>query len=202
VGGLLLALTLGILVVGFLGTNWTTAHGAAASPATSSCSAHYHPWNFTASADCPVPGGQFCIDLSSISAGKYCFNTIDLNPADWLSWFGCQILASASAIWNAILGYLTLFLEALVNSVFSLITAGFNSVLQALLGAIQTLQDILLVFVNTLTSFLLGIADQAGPFAPVVLSVLVVAVVLIALAVTFLVWFGAIAIGKTIFNLL
>lgn len=199
-------LLLGLAVLGvlaFAGLALAAGAPSASAPGTEGgCDAHYHPWNVTISAGCSVPGSQYCLDLSSIDLGKYCWNTIDLNPADWLGYLSCEIVNEARTIWNAIVGYLTTFLENLASGLVSAFETPINDAISAVQSAVDDVLGAITGFFNGISSAISNEAANFGPFAPIVIVALSGAIILGAIVAVWVVLVIAIAAFKTGFNLL
>jgi hypothetical protein len=194
----------GVLLLGFIGENSTViAFSHPSSEHNAACQLKYHPV-----AGCSVPSGGTTDPCAIVSGGAISctINLPDLNAADWANWLGCQFVSDissfASTIWNSIVGYVGQFIVGIVNNVLGLINGGVDSILNAILSAIVTVEDAFLSAVEAVTNTMIGIADQAGPFGPIVLAVLIAGVGIAAFVFVYFAWFGMIALGKTLFNLL
>jgi hypothetical protein len=166
---------------------------------------------------CAVPTGgtEDPCSLATLGAVTCPITLPDFNPADWTSWFGCQIVTFivtdlpqyASYVWSAIESYVV----ALLASAFSAIENALNNAIQlvivdpitAVLNVLTDAVDYMVTEVSSLLiAFNLVLIHYFGPFAPVA-AVTIFLLLLIALIVgvyylSLIAW----AVGKTLFNLL
>lgn len=196
-----LALLASITLIGILGASGARSTAPVHS-SPSGCTAHYRPWNWSIKADCSVPGSNTCIDLSSIDLGKYCFNSIDLNPADWAGYIACEIALQATNIWNAIQNSVANFIVFIFQGLFQAFEAPVSIIESAISGAVAS---VVTAVGNFFTSFFNGVAQVTaplGPFAPI--AVVLVAGALLAGGVVafYVIFVVVVALGKTVFNLL
>jgi hypothetical protein len=162
------------------------------------------PLQIPVSQGCPVPSGGSIDICSIVTAGAiHCpINLPDLNPADWLTWFGCSIGQDAGAIWNAIVGDVGTFIVGIVNELVAATSAGFNGLLDTVGGAITSAVS---WFANIVVTFWTDVAATAaplGPLAPVLTVTVVAGVFIAAIVALYFVTVALFAIGKTLFNLL
>jgi hypothetical protein len=186
-----------VLLVGFLGASSSTS--ASAPPSASGCHVHYHPI-----ASCAVPTGN-TIDICSLLTDGVTSCPItepDLNPADWISWLSCSVVADASALWAAIVGDVDSYLTGIFNDLVTAAEAPFNALLSALSsvlqGAITDVGNLLVGFFQDVNS----VSAPLGPLAPLLTVTLTLTIFLVAgIALYFAIIF-LIAFSKTVFNLL
>jgi hypothetical protein len=212
----------GLIVLG-------ASSGAVASPPASTsagCRVTYHPIGLVPAA-CAVPSGGTIDICAIVTAGLVScpIHLVDLNPADWLAWFGCTILSDVSLLWSSILPsvasyvasyvgaalsglwnditlYVGSFLETIVQDLINAVTAPFHVVLNALSGAItyviQAVGNALIGFFAAVE----GVAQGTGPFAPIIVVTLTMLIFLLGGIGLYYAIIFLFAVGKTIFNLL
>jgi hypothetical protein len=166
---------------------------------------------------CAVPTGGSEDPCSIVTGGIIsCPITLpDFNPADWTSWFGCQIVtfftndlaAYAADIWAAIVGdvlnTIGSFFISIENGLNSAVTLVFVDPIQAVLGVLTlTVDDMVSIVTTFLNTFNATLSGTFGAFAPVVaISVFLLVIVALVVGVYYL-SLVAWAVGKTLFNLL
>jgi hypothetical protein len=185
--GLLLVLSVAGL------TSASSVHSAPPSPG--SCGAHYAPV-----AACTVPSGGTLDPCNTVSFGvTHCpFTLPDLNPADWLQWFGCTILADASLIGQIVGAAIVNILTTIGNQIANAFATVESAILTPIVGATMAISNGITSFV----SWVNGFALSTGPFAPVV-TIGILGALLVAGAIGF--YFASVllfAAAKTLFNLL
>ncbi|HEV2317953.1 MAG TPA: hypothetical protein VGV89_10340 [Thermoplasmata archaeon] len=192
--GVLLA---SVLVYLLLGVGSPSSHAAPTS--SSNCSVHYHPV-----ASCSVPNGGSLDPCSIVTAGlTHCAFTLpDFNPADWANWLACEVVLLAQTIWNAIVGYVGAFLVYIATQVLNAVNAAIGAVLNVLAGAVSYVTGAFSNAVTSITSQVSAVAQQTGPFAPVVVILLTALLFLLGFVAIYFAIIFSIALGKTMFNLL
>lgn len=189
---------LGALLVLLIAAGVSSASSSA--PAASSCP--FGAATGLGAAVCPVPTGG-TVDPCFITGGLvHCAITLpDLNPAHWLNWLGCAVIADAALIFNAISGYIGNFLISIFNGLSNAVLTPLNQLLGVLEGAITATVSWFGTVISGLFQLVTGWASVAGPFAPILVVGITLLVFLlggIGLYLAVVLLFG---LGKTLFNL-
>jgi hypothetical protein len=134
---------------------------------------------------------------------QYCTLTIpSLNPADWITWFGNAIACDAVVLWNTLEGYVGNFLVYIINGITADVMSAVNAILGALASAFGAVLGAIDGAVLYVTNAITSVAVGAGPFAPIIVFLLVAALLLGGGIFTYFVVILAVAGFKTAFNLL
>jgi hypothetical protein len=196
--------TLALLVLVLLAgaaTALVSSGSAAATPTSShptTCDLRYHAFS------CPVPQGPTIDPCSLLTDGlTSCpIHTPDFNPADWVSWLSCSIVAETSTIWDNLVGDVTQYIGSAVDGVLTAVWNPFDELLGDISrGVVGALHDVVNAVLNVFNGVVAAV-QPLGPFATVAVVVVSLGLFLIGSILLYFFLIAIIAIFKTLFNLL
>jgi hypothetical protein len=108
----------------------------------------------------------------------------------------------ANTLWNIVVGPAEAWLGGIVNAVQQGFQSTLSSIVSVFEAGVQELVNLLLVPFDALFAFANSVATSTGPFAPVIVMLIVGGVIAAAILLVFLFVNLMWGVGKTLFNIL